>query len=88
MSSFPMPDARFEKLLESENIAREKRGDYLKWVRFYLHFCGKCGHDAGDNRSLPLFLEKLKSKGQTEEQRDCARNAVELYRSLEVVLRK
>ncbi|MDD2404733.1 MAG: integron integrase, partial [Victivallaceae bacterium] len=68
--------------LDSKNIVGEKRGDYLKWVRFYLHFCSKYGHVASEARSLPPFLEKLKSKGQTEEQCGQAKKAVELYRTL------
>jgi len=56
MSAFPMPDARYEGLLDSKNIVGEKRGDYLKWVRFYLHFCSKYGHVASEARSLPPFL--------------------------------
>jgi hypothetical protein len=81
MGSFPSLDIRFDRTL-SEVVPREKWGEYRKWVRFYLHFCDKYGHDVADVGSLPLFLDKLKSKGQMEEQRNCAKRAVELYRKL------
>ena len=81
MGAFPSLDARFEKIL-SERVAHEKWGEYRKWARFHLDFCAKYGHDAADPKSLPPFLEKLKSKNQTEDQRNCARMSVELYMGL------
>lgn len=77
-----MPDGRYQGLLESAGMSCEKRREYLKWVRFHLDFCAKYGHEVADPGSLPVFLEKLRSKGQTEEQRGNARQAVELYRTL------
>ncbi len=68
--------------METLNVPLQQYGDHRKWVRFYLHFCDKYGHDAANVGTLSLFLDKLKSKGQTEEQRDCAKRAVELYRTL------
>jgi len=56
--------------------------EYKKWVRFYLHFCGKYQHNPADLKSLPLFTEKLASKNQTEGQRAQAVMAVEFYRVL------
>jgi hypothetical protein len=78
---FSEADGRYEGLLVKK-VPREQHGDYLKWVRFHLDFCAKYGHEVANPDSLPAFLEKLRSKGQTEEQRDCARRAVELYRTL------
>ncbi len=37
-------------------------------MRFYLHFCNKYGHQPGNLGSLPLFIAKLASKGQTVKQ--------------------
>jgi integron integrase len=48
-------------------------------VRFYLHFCQKYRHHPADPKSLPLFLEKLASKGQPAAQRAQAHCAVEYY---------
>jgi len=46
--------------------------DGRKWLRYYLDFCGKYGHPPRSLKSIPLFLEKLAAKGQTDEQRDQA----------------
>jgi hypothetical protein len=51
-------------------------------VRFYLHFCNKYGHQPGDPGSLPLFIAKLASKGQTVKQQAQAQRAIGYYRIL------
>jgi integron integrase len=51
-------------------------------VRFYLHFCNKYGHQSGDPGSLPLFIAKLASKGQTVQQQAQAQRAIGYYRPL------
>ena len=50
-------------------------------MRFYLHFCNKYGHQPGDLGSLPLFIAKLASKGQTVEQQAEAQRAIGYYRA-------
>jgi hypothetical protein len=77
MGAFPRPDGWYEGVLVKK-VPREQHGEYLKWVRFYLDFCAKYGHEVANPDSLPAFLEKLRSKGQTAEQRGCARQVVEL----------
>lgn len=51
-------------------------------MRFYLHFCNKYGHQPGDPGSLPLFIAKLASKGQTVPQQAEAQRAIGYYRAL------
>jgi hypothetical protein len=46
-------------------------------VRFSLHFCQMYRHRPADSTSLPLFIGKLASKGQTAAQRAQAQCAVE-----------
>lgn len=65
-------------------LARRKiepghRPHYLKWLRFYLDFCGKYGFRVLDPGSLSHFDEKLSSKNQSEWQRRQARHAVRLF---------
>ena len=54
-------------------------GGYRKWLRFYLDFCHKYGHSYAGAESLPPFLDKLASKGQSDALRSQAAAAVELY---------
>ena len=56
-------------------------GNCRKWLRYYLDFCKKYGHAYAEAESLGLFIEKLKEKKQSEQQRAEAAMAVELYYS-------
>jgi integron integrase len=79
MSAFPTPDPRYGEVLAARRVPREHWRNYHKWVRFYLHFCKKYRHNPTESKSLPLFLEKLASKGQTAAQRAQAQCAVDHY---------
>jgi integron integrase len=79
MSAFPATDPRFGEVLAARGVPREQWRNYQKWVRFYLYFCKKYRHPPADAKSLPLFIEKLASKGQTAAQRAQAQCAVEYY---------
>src|SRR5918995_3076763 len=79
MSAFPTPDPRYGEVLAARQVPRGQGRNYHKWVRFYLHFCQKSRHHPADSKSLPLFLGKLASKGQTADQRAQAQCAVEYY---------
>ncbi len=58
----------------------EKEGHfYKKWLRFYWDFCHKYQHDVFSSDSLPLFLIKLQTKGQSEQQQNQATQAVSLF---------
>lgn len=69
----------FETQLCRRNIPAQQRRDFHKWLRFYLDFCAKYNLDAMLARSFAGFDDKLKSKGQTERQRQQARQAIGLY---------
>ena len=49
----------FLAIVDSRGLPGQDRGDYLKWLRFYLDFCAKYGNPPRDRDSLPLFLQKL-----------------------------
>ncbi len=51
---------------------------YRKWLKYYLDFCLKYHHEKSKKDSLPHFLQKLKDKNQTEEQRKQALHAVSI----------
>lgn len=79
MSKFPDANPKYSEILLSRKVSPSQWGEYKKWVRFYLHFCSKYLHNPADVRSLPLFIEKLRSKNQSERQRAQAQIAVEFY---------
>jgi len=58
-------------------VPREQWGEWKKWVRFYLHFCGKYRHNSIEIGSLAPFLEKPASKNQTAEQQQQTQRAIE-----------
>ena len=58
---------------------------YRKWLMYYLDFCLKYHHEKSKKESLPHFLQKLKDKNQTEEQRKQAFHAVSIFYELKNV---
>lgn len=66
-------------VLNKNEIAGDRVGDYKKWLRYYLDFCDKYpGPDAKSER-VRLFCEKLRDKKQTEQQQQQAVHAISLY---------
>ena len=55
MGNFPVPDFKYDGLLISSLVPCERRSEFKKWVRFYLHFCEKYQHNPADVKSLPVF---------------------------------
>ena len=70
---------KFNDWLGREAVDTNRHGEYRKWLRYYLDFCRKYGHGYLDERSLALFTEKLKIKGQRSFQSEEASRAVRLY---------
>lgn len=73
---------RFDERMRQKAIPAELWWQYQKWLRYYLDFCIKYNHATSQKESLPLFLQKLKEKKQTDKQREQAANAIQLYREL------
>jgi integron integrase len=65
--------------LLNKYFSEKDRFFYKKWLRFYWDFCQKYQHDAFHLGSLPLFLQKLQNKNQSEEQQSQAKYAVSLF---------
>lgn len=82
MNKFPEVNARYDQVLRSQNVPQQRWSEYQKWVRYYLHFCGKYGHPPTDLGTMPLFIAKLASKGQTVAQQAEAQRAVGYYAGL------
>ena len=56
---------------------------YRKWLKYYLDFCIKYHYEKSEKVSLPPFLQKLKDKNQTEEQRTQAFQAISIFYQIE-----
>jgi integron integrase len=81
----PIPaalQASFEAYLRTGEIPETARSYYKKWLRFYLDFCQKYHAAPSQRKSLPLFLQKLQEKKQSEWQQQQATQAVSLYYEL------
>ena len=72
----------YTDFLARNNIAKSYESFYLKWLRFYLDFCQKYSHKSEDPLSLPKFIEKLKTKNQSDANCRQAEHAVSLYYNL------
>lgn len=70
---------KFNDWLGREVVDARRHGEYRKWLLYYLDFCRKYGHGYLEERSLALFTEKLKDKGQRPFQIEEASRAVRLY---------
>jgi integron integrase len=69
----------FVEIAEGRGLSRPEVLDYLKWLRYYLDFCAKYNDPPRDSDSLPLFLQKLTSKGQSVEQQKQAADSISVY---------
>lgn len=56
-----------------------QRGDYLKWLRFYLDFCLKYNHPPRDPDSIQPFLHKMAAKNQSQANQKQAAHSIALY---------
>ena len=69
----------FDKILLEKLLSEKDRYFLKKWLRFYWDFCHKYQHDAFQKTSLPVFIEKLRSKGQSQQQKNEAEQAISLF---------
>ena len=53
MGAFPTVGLEYDEALRSVGVAAERWPECRKWVRFYLHFCGKYGQEVAAPGSLP-----------------------------------
>ncbi len=78
----PIPDEilkPFDAIMEKKSIPLRLLPDYRKWLRYFLDFRAK--YTSPDSRSdqVRLFIQKLKSKGQSQQQMGQAAQAVSLF---------
>jgi integron integrase len=73
---------QYEVFLRNKTIPISFQGTYKKWLRYYLDFCRKDHFHPSQNARLPPFIRKLQDKKQTNEQREQAAKAINLYYEL------
>ncbi len=69
----------YNHFMSRQNIPHELQPYFRKWLRFYVDFCKRYHHPYADQESRSKFITKLKSKGQSEELRQQAKAAINLY---------
>jgi hypothetical protein len=74
--------SEMRKEMEKESISREDQVDWFKWLRYYLHFCEKYRHSTRDPETEVLYLQKLSSKGQSEQQQEQASACIMVFREV------
>ncbi len=70
---------QFEAYLKNQEIQDKFKGEYKKWLQYYLDFCRKYNFPSANQESLPHFIKKLQEKRQTKVQQDHAFNSIMLY---------
>ena len=69
---------KFTTYITGQGIPTEKKGYYVKWVKYYLDFCHKYQFKQGTDVSLSAFLKKLGQKRQPSYLQEQAEHAVQL----------
>jgi hypothetical protein len=72
----------FKAILARNGIPITLEPYYLKWLKYYLDFCEKYRHVYENPSSLPLFLDKLRQKGQSAPNIHQAEQAIRFYYNL------
>jgi len=80
---FAIPNSvvnQYDAVLKNLMIPISQYADYKKWLRYFLDFCAKYPAELNNASGQELlFLEKLRQKRQSEEQRKQAEFAIKLY---------
>jgi integron integrase len=87
----PIPDdilKAFDVIMEKKSISRTLRADYRKWLMYYLDFRVKYPPPDSRSEQVRLFIEKLRSKNQSQTKLQQAAYALSLYFSMQPRTRK
>jgi hypothetical protein len=69
----------YDAALIKKGVSLPAHFHYRKWLRYYLDFCLKYHHEPVNKESLAPFIQKLKAKNQTEQQRKQALDAIYIF---------
>lgn len=71
--------AQFNEVLIKRVAKTSTHGYYRKWLRYFLDYCQKYSPPEARSERVRLFIEKLKSKRQSEQQCNQAAHAISLF---------
>ncbi len=74
---------RYKQFLSAKGIAADCHHNYLKWLRYFLDFGARYHLPASKTEQIRRFSEKLRTKQQSELQRQQAIHAVFLFFELQ-----
>lgn len=78
----PIPEdvlVRFNEVLIQRIANTSTHGYYRKWLRYFLDYCQKYSPPEARSERVRLFIEKLKSKKQSDQQCNQAAHAISLF---------
>jgi hypothetical protein len=87
----PIPEnisIQFDHVLRQRAIPVSLHVHYRKWLRFFIDFCEKYPPPKAKSEQVRLFIEKLKSKKQTQKQCSQAAHAISLFFESQKVVRE
>jgi len=70
---------KFDYQLTKNQVPSKDYDLFKKWLRYYIDFCFKYGHDSKHQESLPHFIDKLREKKQTRQQQKQAYDSILMY---------
>jgi integron integrase len=70
---------QYLKLLEKRGVSAANFAECIKWSRYFLDYCTKYPVPGSQAEQVRLFVEKLKSKGQSDRQCQQAAYAVSAF---------
>ncbi|HEX9020496.1 MAG TPA: integron integrase [Nitrospirota bacterium] len=70
---------KFNAEMGKKSVPENQRQDYRKWLRYFLDFHVKYSPPDAKSEQIRLFMEKLKSKGQSPQQLNQAARAISLF---------
>ncbi len=80
----PIPDEilkYYNEFLEKKALPQERRSDCRKWLCYFLEFRSKYHPPDSRSEQVRLYIEKLRSKGQSDRQLNEAAQASLLFYS-------
>ncbi len=84
---FALPNSvvnQYDTELKTLMVPISHHSDYKKWLRYFLDFCAKYTAEVNcTSEQVRNFLEKLREKKQSEEQRKQAEHAIMLYYNMQ-----
>jgi integron integrase len=70
---------KFDYQLDKNQVPSKDYSLFKKWLRYYINFCTKYGHDSKHQDSLPRFINKLREKKQTRQPQKQAYDSILMY---------